>query len=380
MPTTQEIMEVAGGNFLKETVDNTIRLSILLTYLRQSGGLRGEDGGYEWNQDVRFKQSRGRAFARGDSDDYAPNWEFKKSTFTRRDIKNVDFIHMLDVVDNDSQTKMVDYFLEKMPGIKSGLDSTLMISSFYDGSLDNDHLEGLDTFCKVDSGVAITNDDKVGIPDDMLYLTINTKPGTYNGEWSADLSPSPNAAWANDFPFGSGDQQYDFWSHMPFHDASTAYGHTVDTWRGGNCFDILDAASMLVRLRGGDGIAPTLNILSEQKMLDFQAALRELTRILLPHTESRELGFPKALEYNGTVVAPDFYCPAGRHYSINPNQVQLRYIQKVPEGFSAQGDGGLYIGRMGIHPTEPYYKYSLYFMGNFWFNPKAVAWSADLVA
>lgn len=370
------VLEMVGDDYIKRVQDATYRTHFALAWLRKSDGFRPVNTGMTTHELVRYKRSRAVALPRGDVSSFTPNWEYKRMTYNLRALKNEDSIDIQDILDSRSPNAMVDLFAQKQPGIVDGMIVTLQESFYADGSTDMNVLRGVGTIAKLDTAYAVTASDRVGIPY-TNYNGISTRPGDYNGDW--DSTPTANAAFGKAWPFGKGDHQFDFASPVPYNDSTNYYGHASSTWRGGNAFNILDAASARMRTNTR-GISPTIHVMGDTKFLDFLELVRQRNYQLLPHTPSRELGFPETLTYNGGVVTTDFYCPSNRHYTLNLNHVKLKYIKELPQGFRSTPSevGNIMHTKVEEIPGSTYTVFRVYFFGDYFFEPKYVAWSDSL--
>lgn len=375
------VLAATGPGYLKTATDETLRTSPFLSLLREAGRVTGESGGYSWTRAVRYKKSTGRGYQRGANINYAPKDEYINVSFGTRHMMDDDSIDLLDVTQNGGMNKMVDLWSVKYPNLADGMRERLQRGVFLDGTAsgNEDQLNGLETIFKQDLTVAVVAADRVAIPAGT-YCGQNTKPGTKGGTWSADLATPSNAAFGGDYPFGSGDAQYDWYSPKLFHTLSSAWNNTTDTWAD-NCLDILTAMAQTIELSSGDMLVPKYAPMGDLFMLEFKAKLRSNQREILPHVAGRDLGFGDAIEFEGMMTKKDFFCPSNAAYALNPSAAEMIYMKKPPQGFEHLKGGGEDSMMFGFGPTQApnatWYGMGVFFFGDLWFRPKHFAKAAD---
>lgn len=374
------VLQATGPKYLKDGWDETVRTSPMLALLHSGGRIVGEDAVAKIVRRVRYKKSLGRGYQRGANIGYSPHDEHLTVEFGMRHMMNDDSIDLQDIAQNSGPNKMADLFTEKYPLLVDGMKERLQRGCFLDGNAsgNEDQLSGLETIFTQDSSVTVAAADKIAIPT-LTYLGQPTKPGTKGGTWSSDLGTSPNAEWDNDWPFGSGDVQYDFWSPKLFHVLSEAWNNTTDTWKD-NSLDILTAMIQTIELSSGSGMIPKYVPMGDSYMLDFKAKLRANQREILPHKAGVDLGFNEAINFEGAMTMKDFFCPSDAAYAVNPNAMELCCWKNPPAGFdnvTRGGEGYLFGFGPTKNPLGTWYGMAVFFFGEMWMRPKHFAKASD---
>lgn len=372
------VLQVTGPVYMKDGWDETMRTSPTFALLKSGGRIVGEDPVYKFIRSVRYKKSLGRGYARGVSIGYSPKDENLQVEFGMRHMMDDDSIDMLDKAQNAGPNRMRDLWAEKFPNLVSGMTERLQRGVYLDGAAsgNEDQLSGVETIFEQDTSVAVAATDKCAIPS-RTYCGQSTRPGAKGGTWSSDLGTSPNAAWGNDWPFGSGDVQYDYYSPKLFHTLSSAWNNATDDWAG-NCLDILTAMIQTISLSSGMGMIPKYCPMGDSHMLDFKKALRATQREILPHVAGRDMGFPEAIEFEGAMTMKDFFCPSDVAYALNLNAMELLCWKGVPPEMKHLGQGGNFFGFGPTRdPLGTWYAMAIFFFGELWMRPKHFAKAAD---
>jgi hypothetical protein len=182
------------------------------------------------------------------------------------------------------------------------------------------------------------------------------------GTWSADLSTKPNSTIATDWPDGNGTTEYDATSPKLLNwSASTAWGTSSGDWEDNAARVIrqMQHWTMSTTSRGIDVFTCTPKMFTEY--CNTEATNR---RILVPHKEANDLGFPETLNQDGVAINSEFGVAANSGYGWNIDETELCILGN--EIFRSKGPT--------YDDKTAAYLFSLFCFGNFKFSsPKHFA-------
>ena len=326
------VLKEAAPAYLKGRADNTIRNRLLLTLLAKNGRIKYNASSHKLYWDVKAGQRVIEAYG----DDGVIN-------FQRSDLHeqlNIDWrgYKMSDRMTEKQRLMLGDLTAiinrysgiaeDMMDDLQDGFCGELFIDG-YDAANTN-RLHGLESFFAKGTTPAA---DRVGKPDDT-YGGHSTAVATRGGTWSSNLSTSPNANLATDWPDGNGTADYDWNSPKLINYASSNWGTGSTTWAD-NCERVLGQTTIWTTLTGGKKGRPTIYLLSGDLFYEYQNKMRAKYRISVPHSEANDLGFTDTLNQDGVMIQADFDVPAGTGYGLNINQMCLESLDNVL--FSSRG-------------------------------------------
>ena len=326
------VLKEAAPAYLKGRADNTIRNRLLLTLLAKNGRIKYNASSHKLYWDVKAGQRVIEAYG----DDGVIN-------FQRSDLHeqlNIDWrgYKMSDRMTEKQRLMLGDLtaIINRYSGIAEDMMDDLQDGFcgelFVDGyaAANTNRLHGLESFFTTGTTVAA---DRVGKPDDT-YGGHSTAVATRGGTWSSNLSTSPNANIATDWPDGNGTADYDWNSPKVINYSSSNWGTGSTTWAD-NCERVLGQTTIWTTLTGGKKGRPTIYLLAGDLFYDYQNKMRAKYRIQVPHSEANDLGFTDTLNQDGVMIQPDFDVPASTGYGLNINQMCLESLDNVL--FSSRG-------------------------------------------
>lgn len=326
------VINTTAPKYLKGAADLTFRKRLLLALLRKYGRIRTGESSYQCTWDVEFDQPPVRQFGDAGDQTFSRHDVYRQLTIDWRGYTTTDQMTKKEYLMNKGMQAIIDRYDRIIPNLVKSLTDTFGGEFFIDGyaSGNTNRLHGLESFLGDGTTVAA---DLVAQPSDT-YGTRSTALANHGGSWSTDLSTSPNAAVATDWPEGSGDVKYDFMSPKLVNYSSTSWGTSSTSWED-NCERALRKTTIWLHRTGGQEGRPTCYLLSSDLFADFQNFQAARNRIIIPHKESEDLGFSDALNFDGVAVKYDYNVPAGVGYGLNINQMELSSIDDVlfrPDG------------------------------------------------
>jgi len=321
--------------YLKGAIDLTIRRRPMLGLLQQYGRLMfGADPSHitKWNVQVREPEIK----EYGDS---------SRQVFTEHDayeqlhIENAAYIGtdrlpLLTHQVNGGSNAIVRHYDEKLPILTRSATHRICADTFFDNSAGvGTRLTGLATPMQPDAGVD-ANDLIAAPAASASYGGKSCQFGALGGAWSANLATKPSSVLATDYPYGSGDPEYDALAPKMFNFSSNKWPGGNTTFKD-NVLAMLSLAKLTTKSLGGDGTEPMLHMFSTGFYFDFQNSLSSKERIILQHQDGADYGFPNVLNYEGALVNHDYDVPANKGYGLNIQEMSLYTL--TPDLFYSEG-------------------------------------------
>lgn len=371
---TDQVMQATASKYYSGAIDETVRDRLWMAMLQREGRISNDMDGFDLNWDVMFSLPETTGYQEFQSHGFAQHSAYKQLQIDVRGNKVTDTLDYKQRLTN-SGPQIVDLWGTKMMNLKASMAVSLGRFAFTDGSAsghEND-FQGMNTFLKKVGGTCVAT-DRVKIPSGS-YGGLTMDLATYGGagSWSTTLGTTagvpPNAALATDWPDGNGKCEYDFLAPKNINSTSTAWTGTA-TWKA-NSDTILRASTGWISMLTG-GNAPTMYLMSGRMLREFKDHMFEKFRVIQGSSDTAlALGFPgsAATEFEGTVLAQDFDCPADTAYGLNPNAMELMFC-KMPEDSDMKRAGDY----MTIGPSRvsgsTVYEYILMTFGNMRYRPK----------
>ena len=315
------IINTTITKYLKGAEDLTIRNRLELAFLESRGLIKKSQSGtdIEWRQ--LMKHPPVSSYADGSTIDFSRRDLYAKALLDWRSYQVTDALTQKEEYMNSGAEAIIRRVDEIIPNLTTALRNKVCAELYTDGYASNnqDRLCGFDSFTGTSTTVAA---DKIAKPDDT-YATVATALGTAGGSWSTGLTTFPNANVATDWPYGqSQTPEYDYWTPKLVNWSSTSWGTGTTTWED-NCERALREAYQFTVVTGGKDGMPDITILAPNLMVGFQNHFSAKQRIMVPHKEANDLGFPNTLNFDGVGVTSSFDVAANTGYQWNFDQVSL---------------------------------------------------------
>lgn len=367
--TTDLVVQSTAKKYMTDATDETLRQRIVLAFMEREGRIEKNATGYDQTWAVRYSQPPAGGYTEGANHGFAQHNPFKQLNVDIRGNKGTDTLDLKQIVTNKGPQQMVDLWSDKIPSLVDSMSIQLARQVYADGSATGHESDfcGLGTFLKYTTCAA---GDTIAVPNGSYGgLTMNL--GTYGGSWSDSLAAAdqPNATLSNDWPDGNGTSEYDFLAPKCVNTTSTKWTGTA-TWIA-NCDLALRATNSWISSTGGEGAAPHVFLMTAKMLRDFKQSMWSKYRIIQgSNSQALELGFPNAIDFEGSVLQEDFDCPVDTCYAINPNMMEMFIMGAPPSDFAAQRGGLFWSIGPRLVPGTTYYEFVIVIFGNMKFRPK----------
>lgn len=329
MSEAMTVVQTTARKWLKGAIDNTIRKRLLFRLAEEKGRISLGHDGYDMNWDIEFRESPISPYGDGGVLTFSRRDNYRQLTLDWRGYKGTDLMTEKEYLMNSGAAAILRRYDKIIPNLLKALTNTFSGEWYVDGNATNNEnrLHGLESFLG-DAGNTVAA-DRIAKPTDT-YAGRATTPASDGGSWSTDLGTGnyPNATLATDWPFGSGDVQYDHMSPVLANISSTGWGTGSTAWQD-NCEIIFTLMTNWLTHKGGEDGKPDVHMLGLDLFSDFQTKQLAKQQIIIPHTKAQDLGIGNVLNFNGVMVASDFDVPAGYGYTLNTDQLELLSLDKV---------------------------------------------------
>lgn len=357
------VISATAPKYIKGATDQTIRKRLVLALLREYGMIKMNESSYQYTWQMEYSQPAVRQYGDAGDQTFSAHDALKQATLDWRGYTVTDRMTKKQELMNKGIHALVNLYDSKIKRMTKSITDKFGGEIYIDGNAsgNENRLHGLESFLADDGNTAAG--DRLAKPSDT-YAGLSTVPGTYGGNWTSALGTGnyPNATLATDWPFGTGDTEYDFNSPKLVNWSSTAWNAGGTTFEE-TCERALRQTTIWLTTSGGTEGRPTCYILSSDLFGDFQNFQAARNRIMVPHKEAQDLGFADALNFDGTIIKYEYDCPPGTGYGLNLHEMELSSLDSTlfrPDGPEWDIESKSWLFEVG-------------FFGNMKFGPKHFA-------
>lgn len=329
------IINSTKPKYMKGASDLTIRSRLILSMLRKKGRIEYNSSGDKCYWQVEFSQPPVEAYGDGGVVDFSNHDAFRQLSHDWRGYVGTDTLSKKQNAMNSGDEALINLFQTKSNRLAKSMKDNYSGELFKDGEATGreNSIHGLETF--MGDGTTVAG-DIIAQPSDTYGLgALSTALGNQGGSWSADLSTSPNAAIATDWPNGQGDVEYDFLSPKLPNWSSNAWGTGSQLWED-NCWRVISQTITWLTTTGGPDGMPDICLLASHLFQGYKNSNEAIRRINIPHQMANDLGFAgNTLNQDGCAITADFDCPVNTGYMANLDTVVLKSL--FPELFWMEG-------------------------------------------
>lgn len=350
------VVKATAPKYFKGASDLTLRKRLWLAMIKKEGLIEYncDSTSFTWN--VTYSEPEVRQFGDAGDQEFNEHDSQQQLTVDVRGYTVTDRLTKKKEVMNKGQSAIINLYAHKSKQLLTAIQNAFCAELYVDGyAANNDNrLIGLESFM-ADDGATVAA-DLIANPSDT-YGGQSTGLGTGGGNWTSDVT-SPNATAATDWPYGSGDAEYDYLAPLLVNTSSSSWETGGTDWKQ-NCEEVLRFTQLTLKKNTGDD-SPACHMLSTKLYFEFLNYYSTRQRIIVPHKMGEDLGFPDAMNFEGGMVKHEYDVTSGLGYHITPSQMVLLCSQKqlfVPDGPTWDISSKSYLYEVG-------------FFGNLRFNPK----------
>lgn len=366
MADWSRIVNTTIHKYIRDVEVNVMRNRKLLALMKSKGRISFNNSGDLMDWKVRFKRAPMQGYADSDTLTFSRRDRWKTAQLDYRGYAATDSMTKLERLKNKNTEAIVKVYSEIAANLMEDMDDQFGDELYIDGNATGNgkRIHGAESWFSV-SGASTKQ--PIGLPNDT-YAGLLTTLGNYGGNWSTTGS----TVTATDWPTGTGDAHYDFWSPLVVDYTNnntsgtgtgiTGWSASTKTWPN-TCREALRY-----------GIIKGRKNKSKKGMLDLILLEGELFRQLEEKIEGNErlvisrgdkqglyaLGFTDVINYEGVDVGYEYGVPVNTGYGWSMDNLELCSLQGqmfVPEG-------------PDMDIASQSYRFSIDFFGNMKVNPR----------
>lgn len=342
------IVNTTIHKYIRDVEVNVLRNRKLLALLQKKGRITFNHSGDQLDWKVRYKQISMTGYADMDTLTFSRNNRWKTANLDWRGYAATDAMTKRETLLNKNTEAIVKVYSEIATNLMEDMEEQFGEELYIDGNAtgNSKRIHGLESFLG-DTG----SEASAGYiyPPSDTYAGLSTTLGNYGGNWS---TVSSNVNW----PSGTGDAHYDFWSPLIVRYTSNSWSASTKTWPN-TCREVLRYAIIKGRRNKGKKGMLDLTLLENELYRQFEEKLESNERLVITRGEDLglwSLGFKDVINFEGCDVTYEYGVPTNIGYGICTDAMELCSLQKtlfVPEG-------------PHFDPASQTWRFSIDFFGN----------------
>ena len=340
--------------YLKKVEVNVLRNRKLLALMESKGRIEFNGSGDLVDWKVQYKQTPFQGFAGGDTLTFPQRDYWKTAQLAWRGYASTDMQYEEEQLKNRSAEAIVKIYSELTDMMLRSITEQFGDEFYVDGNASGNEkrIHGLESFFGV-SGAATNG--YIATPSDT-YAGLSTALGNYGGTWSTS---GGNDEW----PSGTGDSHYDFWSPLIVDYTDTAWSASTKTWPN-TCREALRYGIVKGKKNKSlDGMLDLI-LLNDELFRQFEDKVDANERIVIKRGDKKgglySLGFEDVINFDGVDVTYEYGVPSTVGYGLATPQMTLRCL--YPQLFKPRGPD--------FDIATYSYRFAIAFFGNLTCNPR----------
>jgi hypothetical protein len=330
------IVKASAPAYFRRASDLTFRRRLWLAMLKRYGQLIYNAESFATVWPVEYSQPEVRQYGDSGDQEFVEHDALLQLEVDVRGYTATDRLTKKKRLMNKGRVQIVDLYKEKSNYLIKSLSDKFCGELYIDGYAANNEnrLIGLRSMMTADTANTVAGD--LIAPPSATYGGLSCALQAQGGSWTSDLGAGnfPNAYLGVDYPYGSGSTEFDCVSPLHVNYTSTSWGTNQTTWLQ-NCENVLRFTMIAMASKGGDENVPKLFMLDAKMFNEFLNNQAAKQRIMVPHKEAQDLGFGRAMNFDGAAIHFEFDCPAGYGYGMDPSQMDVFSMESqlfVPDG------------------------------------------------
>lgn len=315
------VLQTTIEEYVLGAEDNTIRNRKVLSLMKAKGRISFNHEGTDLNWGIQYRQRALSGYADGDTVNFQRSDNFKRAAVPWRGYIMSDLVTDKEKLMNRGRPALIKFISELVESMTEDMTQRYGPQLYQDGNAAQNAktLMGLDTM----EGTA---SQQAGLPvaaPGNTYGGLSTALGNYGGVW--------NGNW----PDGTGDTEYDFWSPIIVDYTSSYWGYSPDTWAN-TCHDALRYG--ILESKRNDSMKGLIDIVMLDRTLYRQweklLDTKERVYVQIPgdalgaRPTLRNLGFGDVQSFEGAEITWEFGLPVDasgnpQGYGLNIDEMEL---------------------------------------------------------
>lgn len=342
-------------DYIRQREENVMRNRKLLAMLKERGRITFGHAGDLMDWKVQCKRAPMSGFADTDTLTFSRRERLKTAQLDYRGYASTDAMTKKERLMNRSMEAIVKVYSEIGSNLMDDMEDSFGDELYIDGNAtgNSKRIHGAESWFG-NSGAA--SQGYVATPSDT-YAGLSTALGNYGGSWSTTSS-------VTDWPGGTGDAHYDFFSPLIVDYTDTAWTAATKTWAN-TCEEALAYGIIKGKRNKSARGQLDLALLADELYRLFVNKQRDKERIAVDRGNGkkgslRSLGFDDVINIDGCEITYEYGVPTAVGYGWSLDNVELCSMQDqmfVPEG-------------PDFDMASQSWRFSIDFYGNMKVNPR----------
>lgn len=316
-----EVLESTTARYLKLESSATLRERRSLKRLEDGGRVQFNVTGSEFTWPVLRDEIHATTYGGGDVH-YAPHQLLTQASLTRKCYINTMAMHEFDRDMNSGKEQLVDIWTQHVTSTTEGLKNLIFEGLYADGT-GSDGWDGFETWGAVGTSAnAPVAVDKIAMPYDT-YGTLSTQPGAVGGTWTAALTTKPSSKIAYDWPEGSGDVLFDYWSPILANWSSTSWDSGASNGWASTCEYVLSQMLQWLTVMRGFSGPPDTVVMAPNMLNKLKSALRADRQYQVEISDKADFGLGPTVNYEGMTCFTEYGVPADSLYMYRTKDLDI---------------------------------------------------------
>jgi hypothetical protein len=331
MPTQDwsRIVNTTIHEYVRGEEPNIMRNRKLLALLKDKGRITFNHAGDLMDWKVKYKRAPMQGYADADTLTFSRRDRWKTAQLEWRGYAATDAMTKLEKLKNKSTEAIIKIYSEIAPNLMDDLDDQFGDELYIDGNAAGNakRIHGIESFM-ANSGAAAAG--FIGVPS-STYAGVSCALGNYGGTWSVDINSNIN------WPTGTGDAHFDFWSPLIIDYTNASWAATTKTWvntaREAMRYGIVKGKKNKRKSGQLD-----LILLNDELYRQFEDMMEASERLIVKRGDGSalyRLGFTDVINFDGVDTSFEYGIPSNLGYGWCMDQMELCSLQDqmfVPEG------------------------------------------------
>ena len=323
------IVNTTTHQFIRQVEENILRNRKLLAMMRERGRISFNHSGDLMDWKAKFKRAPMQGYADSDTLSFSRRDRWKTAQLDWRGYAGTDSMTKLELLKNKNTEAIVKVYSEIAMNLMDDLDDQFGEEFYIDGNAtgNSKRIHGIESIMGY-SGAAANG--YIASPN-STYAGLSCSLGNYGGGWTLS---GANVEW----PSGTGDAHYDFWSPLIVDYTDTAWSAATKTWPN-TCKEALRYGIIKGKKNKSKKGQLDLILLTDELYRQFLNALDAEERLVVQRGDKKgslySLGFSDVTNFDGVDISYEYGVPSTFGYGWSMDNMELCSLQGqlfVPEG------------------------------------------------
>jgi hypothetical protein len=296
-----------------------------------------------------------QGYADSDTLTFSRRDRWKTAQLDWRGYAATDSMTKLERLKNKSTEAIIKVYSEIVPSLMQDIEDQFGDEFYIDGNAagNNKRIHGVMSFLGT-SGVQAAG--FVGTPS-STYAGLSCALGNYGGSWSVNLSSQVN------WPTGTGDAHYDFWTPLIVSYTNASWSAATKTWPS-TCLEALRYGIVKGKKNKSKNGMLDLILLNDELYRLFENMVQAEERLNVKRGDRKgglyAMGFEDTLNLDGTDISYEYGIPTNLGFGFCMDEMELCSLQ--PQLFVSEGPD--------FDLGSQSHRFSIDYFGNLKCNPR----------